>query len=37
MKYLIKFDVDNTMAALIGIENEAYRVQQKDRSINLIQ
>jgi hypothetical protein len=28
-KYLMKFDVDNTMAALSNIENEVYRVQQK--------
>jgi hypothetical protein len=27
-KYLLKFDVDNTMAALSSIENKVYRVQQ---------
>jgi hypothetical protein len=30
-KYLTKFDVDNMTAALSGIENEVYRVQQKEK------
>jgi hypothetical protein len=28
-KYLIKFDVDNTVAAFSNITNEVYRVQKK--------
>jgi hypothetical protein len=28
-KYLMKFDVENMMAALSSIENQVYRVQQK--------
>jgi hypothetical protein len=28
-KYLMKFNVDNTMATLRSTENEVYRVQQK--------
>jgi hypothetical protein len=35
-KYLMKFDVDdNTMAALISIENAVYRIQQKAKKQQL--
>jgi hypothetical protein len=34
-KYFMKFDVDDMMAALSSIENEAYRVQQKAKKQHL--
>jgi hypothetical protein len=35
-KYLMKFGVDNMMAALSSIENKVYRVQQKAKKQLLI-